>query len=177
MKTFIIVALLLTVVVLEVNSQSPDRRIGIVNSDKVGPCLAIPNANLKAGQKIVVVVPDDTQVTFNAFVKEKLNKSCSSQIDIFQKTSFYRLDTVADDDLFGFGLVGIDVKTENGIITANIDGNSTPDYFRRCEGSESSLFTIWNGKPLVGKRIFEAGYYVPYDTEPSCKREDYERPK
>lgn len=177
MKTSIFALLFLIVALLEIHGQTPDRRIGIVNSDNAGPCLAIPNANLKAGQKIVVVVPDDPQVTFTAFVKEKVAKSCSSQIDIFEKSSFYRLKEVENDDVFGFGLVGLDVKTENGVITANIDGNSKPDYFRSCQGQESFLFTIWDGKPLIGKRIFEAGYYVPYGTEPTCKRKDYQTPK
>lgn len=178
MKTSIFALLLLIVASLEIFGQTPDPRIGIVNSDDTGPCLAIQNANLKAGQKIVVVLPDEPQTTFTTFVEEKVENSCSSQIDIFEKSSFYRLKEFEYEDVFfGFGLVGIDVKSVKGVITANINGNLKPDYFRSCQGQESFLFTIWDGKPLIGKRIFEAGYYVPYGTEPTCKRKDYQTPK
>jgi hypothetical protein len=34
--------------------------------------------------------------------------------------------------------------------------------------------TVWTGKPLIGKRIFHAYYYLRYDTEPTCKKKDYE---
>jgi len=54
------------------------------------------------------------------------------------------------------------------IITADLDHDGIPEYFRACTSAEGVHFTIWSGAPLAGRRRFHRYYYLGYDTEPNC---------
>ena len=79
------------------------------------------------------------------------------------------------ESTFGFGVVSATASVEIVKGTAQFvssDG-STPLFFRDCSGNESYHMTVWEGKPLVGKRIWHSYITLRYDTVPTCKPADY----
>ena len=76
---------------------------------------------------------------------------------------------------FGFGIVIEDsaLKIVNGTAQLKVNKDSTPLYFRECSGNESTHLTVWEGKPLTGKRIWHSFFSLSYDTVPTCKPAEY----
>jgi len=162
---------------------SPDEinsRIG--NVEKWGePCFIIQNPSLKAGDKIQVVMmeSESPQEVFQAEVVEK--KACKGEKETVLETANateYLLKTSHEISSIGIG-VGVvnplnEAKVVKGIASLDIDGNGKDEYFRSCAGFESLWISIWEGKPLAGKRIWYAKYYLRYDVDETCKKKDYE---
>jgi len=154
---------------------SLDKKIGVVNSlSDQSACLAIKNAGLKRGDTIQVVLPNRPQTALTTSIERRENKSCSSAIDIFENSSFYRLRISDAPPAFnGFGVVGAArIRTSRGVASADLNGDGKADHFRSCTATEGEHLTIWTGRPLVGKRIWHAYYYLGYDTIPTCKKND-----
>jgi hypothetical protein len=73
------------------------------------------------------------------------------------------------------GLIGSnEVIVKSGIASIDLNGDKKAEYFRACTSMEGVHLTVWSGKPLTGKRIWHNYYYLGYDTEPTCKKKDYE---
>ena len=172
--------LLITLTALSVASYGQSKlnsRIGVVNSTSTGGvCVAIQNSKLKPGQRLLVVLPDRPQSVQVAFIKKKVLKSCSSDNDVAENASFYLVRMPKEDVPFvAFGFFGIDkIAVAKGTASADINGDGKKEYFRSCTSNEGVHLTVWTGKPLVGKRIWHSYYYLSYDTEPDCKKKDYE---
>jgi hypothetical protein len=151
-------------------------KVGTVNPIKDSfVCLAIPNSKLMPGMKIQVVVPDKPQLVRTGVIDTKEQKSCSSDIDVAPRLSFYRVRMPGDRDIdYGIGVTGAKrIRVVNGLARADINGDGKLEYFRECSSFEGFHFTIWTGKPLKGKRIWHSYYYLGYDTVFTCKKKDY----
>ena len=151
-------------------------RVGTVNPiEKRFACLAIQNSKLKSGLKIQVVLPDKPQAVKSAVIESKENKSCSSEIDIAPRVSFYKIKMADERDIdFGIGVIGSrQIRVVHGIARADINDDGKLEYFRTCASNEGIHSTVWTGKPLIGKRIWHTYYYLKYDTDPTCKKKDY----
>jgi hypothetical protein len=57
-------------------------------------------------------------------------------------------------------------------VTADVDGDGTPESFRSCASSEGLHLTVWSGKPLEGKLRWHEYYYLGYDVEADCTAKD-----
>ncbi|MEP7077116.1 MAG: hypothetical protein ABI878_15025 [Acidobacteriota bacterium] len=154
-----------------------DSKIGSVNSTSNGRvCLAIQNSRLKAGQKVSVIFTSRPQSIKSAFVSKKVAASCSSEIDVAEHVSFYLLRMRKVDFPFvEIGYVGTSgVMSVRGVATADLNADGKKEYFRNCTSGEGVHLTVWTGHPLVGRRVWHSYYYLSYDTEPTCKKKDYE---
>ncbi|MEP6849634.1 MAG: hypothetical protein ABI999_12320 [Acidobacteriota bacterium] len=154
-----------------------DSKIGPVNSTSNGRvCLAIQNSRLKAGQKVSVIFTSRPESIKTAFVTKKVAASCSSEIDVAERVSFYLLRMPKVDLPFvEIGYVGTSrVASVRGVATADLNADGQKEYFRTCTSGEGVHLTVWNGKPLVGTRVWHSYCYLNYDTEPTCKKKDYE---
>ena len=153
-------------------------RLGVVNSEGIGQaCLAIPNATLQKGQRMYVVDPHKAQRVFAAIVGERQKTSCSSEIDVYRTASFYliRVSKNIDPPFLGIVLVrNRKPSLKRGIATVDLNDDGKHEYFRTCTSNEGVHLTIWTGKPLIGKRIWHQYYYLGYDTNPTCRKKDYE---
>ncbi|MBK8466063.1 MAG: hypothetical protein IPL32_09540 [Chloracidobacterium sp.] len=152
-------------------------RLGTANPiDGRFACLAIPNTKLKPGEKIQVVLPDRPQKVKTAVIESKEVKSCSSEMDIASRISFYRIKISNDRDInYGIGVIGVRrIKVKNGVARSDINNDGKLEYFRSCTSREGFHSTVWTGKPLKGKCIWHTYYYLGYDTEPDCKKKEYQ---
>ena len=64
------------------------------------------------------------------------------------------------------------IQIQNNLASIDLNNDGKAEYFRSCTGFEGVLFAIWTGKPLKEKQIWYSFYYLDYDTEPNCKKED-----
>ncbi len=156
-------------------------KIGIVDyNQKKGSCLTIPNANLKKGGKVQIIFTDKPQIVLQAEVVEKLNRKCPSRnTEVDNNDSFYSLKVSGEnikEYAVAIGLIDSKqiVKVRKGMAGIDVDSDKKNDYFRICTSFEGLHLTVWNSKPLIGKRIWHRYYYLGYDVDSNCKEKDYE---
>ena len=153
-------------------------KVGIVDTKKGAICLTIHNSDLKEGEEVSVVFMDKPQSVQTATVQKKLSSTCSRNPDIDPDKSFYSLEVPKpiDETVYtAFGLISPNkVVINKGIASVDLNDDKKAEYFRKCTSMEGVHFTVWTGKPLVGKRIWHNYYYLGYDVEPSCKEKDFE---
>ncbi len=168
-------------------------KIGIVDVHSDGiTCLRSKIGDLAGGTPVSIIISlsEPPQKVLFASVEKKLNKSCSRYASESGDRNpgenyFYSLklsdgnngnSDATNDPIFdvGIGVIGpVDqVKIQNKFATIDLNNDGKPEYFRECSGSEGMHFTIWTGKPLIGKLIWHSFYYVDYDTVPTCKKAD-----
>ena len=166
-----------------------ESKLGVVSRTYAGfGCLRILNATLKASDEFYIVVPyEKPHEVLKLRIKEKVSRSCvddDSDIgdgeNVAVRSSYYLAELAGGDDqgtvLSGIGVVGLPKapKIENGSATAELTGSPPSEYFRECSSHEGMHLTVWTGKPLSGKRVWHRYFYLHYDTDPNCKRQDYE---
>ncbi len=153
-------------------------KIGIVDTKKGEICLTIYNSDLKEGEEVSVVFMGKPQSVQMATVKKKLSSSSSRNPDIDPDNSFYSLEFpkfTGETVYTAFGLISPNkVVINKGIASVDLNDDKKAEYFRKCTSMEGVHFTVWTGKPLVGKRIWHNYYYLGYDVDPSCKEKDFE---
>lgn len=162
-------------------------KVGIATYFRKPGCLRTQNAKLKNDQEILIVdepyvLPQKTVI---ARIVEKLEQSCvddDSNIgdgeNLLGQTSYYRIEPV-DNEVDSFSGIAIldgskPISMDRGFVTVELTGDNIKEYFRECGSNEGMHFTVWSGKPLIGRRIWHRYYYVRYDTEFTCKEKDYE---
>ena len=161
-------------------------KIGIADVLSGEPsCLRTKNANLaeKTPVSIIISLDEPPQKVLTATVVKKLKTSCARRASETGDKNpgenfFYSLNVIEDTESIGFevGIAVIQpskpVQIQNKLASFDLDEDGKPEFFRSCGGFEGTLFSIWTGKPLKGKKIWDSFYYVDYDTEPSCKKKD-----
>ena len=153
-------------------------QIGIAESRPDGTfCLTIEDASLKEGERVLIVVPEVPQRHLTGAVAEKLGSSCTRNTEISKADAFYTVKISSPEplpDSLSIAVVGFSgrVLQRGGQVRASLDSNGTLDSFRSCASTEGVHLTVWNGKPLSGKRRWHRYYYLGYDVEPTCKAGD-----
>lgn len=166
-----------------------EAKLGVVSRTHAGlGCLRILNATLKASDEFYVVAPFDIPHEVSKLrIKEKVAKSCvDDDSDIgdddqtISRSSYYSAELIGSDVgqtwWSGIAVVGISKAPtiDKGIATAELTGAPPAEYFRECTSNEGLHLTVWTGKPLFGKRIWHRYFYLHYDTDPNCKKKDFE---
>lgn len=164
-------------------------RVGIVDvGDNQLICFRTKNGNLaeKSPISIVTSLYQFPQKVLPAIVEKKLEKSCVSDDadagEVSSREDFYYSLLLADpkseksEIAVGIGVIQItkQIEIQNELASVDINGDGKPEFFRLCASNEGLHLTIWTGKPLKGKRIWHSYYYLHYDTEPDCKKKDWE---
>ena len=148
-------------------------------------CLTTQNSTLKSGDKIQIILAEIPQKVFQTEVSEKLKERCSSDLigehssgsspDFSYDTS-YSLK-FSENIYYGIAVINSSnqVKIDKGLAHIDLDNDGKDEYFRECYGRESLSLSIWQGKPLIGKRIWHGYFAFNWDTgTESCKRKDFE---
>lgn len=161
------------------------KRVGVATvNDKKELCLAIPNSSLIAGSRLALIKTDGTQSAGEAIVVNPLVAACTENAGTEDGNSYYLLKVTKGGVKFtpsdrvrgpfiSIFEVPSPVKVLKGIATSDFDGNAKREYYRQCTSGEGIHLTIWSGRPLVGKRLWNWYHYLGYDVVPTCKPADY----
>lgn len=141
-------------------------------------CLSMKNPALKRGQEMTLIWAPVEDHLFKPEIRygrivEKLSEPCDP-VNHSQGDASYRLDAgKLERGRIYFAIVGWQNKMT--IERSNVRGivGSSELSFRSCTSMEGIHFTIWRGEALTGKRLWHDYYYLGYDTEPTCKDEDF----
>lgn len=162
-----------------------DLDIGVADVGSECSELLIKNKELKPGDEIVVIqadeMPQKTSIAKVVSAREcpKSPKSGIEEIVIGKKddeTSKYEIrfkDNEHEDSGFAIVASKATIKITNGIANLTAEGVATPLFFRVCSGNESYHMTVWQGKPLVGERVWHSYFSLSYATDPTCTTSDY----
>jgi hypothetical protein len=91
--------------------------------------------------------------------------------------SLYTVSVVRDSARTGPVYFAVDLPYENffrvgHVATVRLSEQSEMINFRICAGGEGLHLTLWDGKPITGKRLWHRYFHLGRDTEPSCGEAD-----
>lgn len=161
-----------------------ESHVGVVDANTEGRlCLNISNPNLIDGTQVRFILPYKPQRAVKAIIEQKVDRSCSHNPDTDPNNSFYWLKLVGKKRAFdlsepqppaiAFVRSSTPVSIKRGIASADLNGDGWPEFFRICTSNEGNHLTVWTGKPLQGKKRWHSYYYLGYDVQPTCKKNDY----
>lgn len=148
--------------------------------------LRILNDTLIPGDTLEVIKVEHPQVVASAKIVEPVDcpESKASAVGEFvidsdtnKEIVRYQIELASKPDDADFHLgIGIlhtanIVTVKSGIAELEMPGK-TPLRFRECTSNEGLHLTVWEGKPLVGKRVWQAYHHLLYDTVPTCKQKE-----
>jgi hypothetical protein len=64
------------------------------------------------------------------------------------------------------------LSISRGQVRGDLDGDGRREYFRQCSSEEGIHLSVWTGKPLTGRRRWQAYFYLGYDVESTCTTRD-----
>jgi hypothetical protein len=152
-----------------------------VLAEKAGKvCLEIQNSSLQESTGIRAVNPFPPQ-TAMAARSGAGDESCATSGAGRDHPNEYsiHLEEGATLQMPAIGIVGYlgDFQKDGDLISADLDGDGQPEYFRACTSTEGIHFTIWTGKALTGKLRWHQYYYLGYDISANCTAAELESPK
>ena len=140
-------------------------------------CLYLPNNRLSPGQRVQFVTALPPQTAGEAEILGTAAETCKDAPPDRSGITSYEFKVtkgVLATATLAFVIANSDrqPKQEREGVSADLDGDGKPVYFRACASSEGIHLTIWKGKPLRGERRFHYYYYLGYDLEPDCTNGD-----
>lgn len=146
--------------------------------DKVDhTCLYIANAGLSPGQRVQFVTASAPQTAGEMEIVARADDTCEDPN--LDKPGMVRYSFKVIRGAFRRGAPAFAVanfseplKTTEGDIGADLDGDRRTEFFRVCTSSEGLHLTIWKGNPLEGQRKWHYYYYLGYDVTPNCTESD-----
>ena len=141
-----------------------------------GNCLALDDAEVRAGSPVAVVRLGEVQQVVTAKVTGRADGAgeCLALLDdrrhanLASGLAFYTIDVDAEMEL-GIGVVqtaGSRALTVMELLDTNGDGRR--DGFGRCSTSEGVRFSVWADEVGLGTPLWTGYYYLGYDTEADC---------
>ena len=138
-------------------------------------CLSIANDTLQVGEAITLINPGAPQEVIRAAIRKRLTLNCSRNAEPRQGVSFYSF-RAGDEPMAPFiGVVRFDgdVKADNGIVRADLNGDGVPESFRSCTSRQGVHLSVWEGEPLRSQRLWHEYIQRGFDGEPTCRYQDY----
>lgn len=163
----------------------PQSDIGSINYGSGCSRLRILNDSLLPGDSVRIVGLEHPQQITSATIIEPTG--CTESVkstmghfvidsEIDKEPSKYQIefDNKKTEEEFDFHLGIAIVNSENKLLvnngTAELEmAGGSPLRFRECTSFEGMHLTVWEGKPLTGKRIWHGYQHFLYGTDPTCK--------
>ena len=144
-----------------------------------GNCLAIKAPGLKRGTKLSVVSLGKPQASSEAEIIQRTEsgEECYAlrqerkDVNSSEGNVFYTVVPASKSRLeLAIGIIGLKggLKTTDGTVHTDLNGDGHEDYFTECSTSEGVQFNVWSDAPYKNKALWSAYYYLGYDTEPNC---------
>ena len=166
-----------------------ESKVGVVDlTEDERICFRTKNAYLTTNTPVSIVVSiyEPPQKVLAAVIERKLEKSCVERDSDAgeskpEENTYYSLvltdKTIDKSEIdVAIGIVQPErkIQVRNKLASVDLNGDGRDEFFRSCTSSEGLHLTIWSGKPLIGKRRWHYYYYLHYDTEPNCRKKDWE---
>lgn len=156
------------VVALATGQSGP--RFGVAALSVTPACLASPGSPLAASTAVTLVVPEKPQRVYRAVVHGRAG-SCAALERAGIGGPYYELADAppASDTPVAVAFLGeVKATVSNEIAEVTSGATGEPVTVRSCSSNEGVHLTAWRGKPLEGRRLWHAYWYLGYDVEPSC---------
>ena len=145
-----------------------------VVDDKGTACLAIHNKGIAPSTPLTLVRLGEEPTIHPATVGKQLSSPCQSALQAAVAAIYYRLHVLSNLQLrpgpyFAVLNPASQFKIRGKEVVAALEGIPELVSFRVCTSTEGLHLTLWQGKPLAGKRVWHRYFYLGYDVEPSCK--------
>ena len=152
-------------------------QFGVAVKSGANICLSLRGKTLSLNTTVTLVTPSAPQSTAAAQVIERSSSPCPGiQDDASSYTSYQlRLAHGTSSVQENMPLIAAiappsQFKKVHEIVEAYLSGRSTnrPDTFHSCTSADGIHLTVWQGKPLVSKRVWHQYYYLGQDLEQTC---------
>lgn len=145
-----------------------------VVDDKGAACLSINNTGISPRTSLTLVSIDEEPTFHSVTADRRLSSPCPSALKADIAGIYYGIKVPADLQLKPGPYVAVlspvsQFKIRGTEVVATLEGIPELVSFRVCTSSEGLHFTLWQGKPLLGTRVWHRYFYLGYDVEPSCK--------
>lgn len=144
-----------------------------------GNCLAIKNPDLMPNSTINVFTPDGQLQIVEAEITGKTDsaENCPALLEDRRKINdtdgriFYTVSTSTPIGM-AIGVVApAGGEGASAVNPADTNRNGITDTFYFCQTSEGIEFSIWEGRPYKGRKLWDDYYYLGYSSEPTCPAE------
>lgn len=142
-------------------------------------CLSIQGRPLEPKTVVAVVNTSDPQSSASLTIVEPSVSACPGIKPNQSSYKSYRariVDGSIEEDMPLIALVApaSPVEILRGTAQEHIGGADHPAMmFRSCTSSDGVHLSVWEGKPLAGKRVWHQYYYLGQDLEANCTRKDF----
>lgn len=158
-------------------------RIGVIDYNVIEEShrLTTSNANLKKGDKFRIISTPEPNEVIETEISEQfeLNRSrvenMGKDLDNFTVYKFNMPKQYESKIIYGIAILDpkIELRESKGKVSFDIDNDGRQEQIRGCRSMEGIHLTIWKGKPLASKRIWNSYVTLGYETVPNCKEKDY----
>jgi len=153
--------------------------LGVAVQKSDTACLYIHNTELAAGSPLTLVVLAPPQSIAKAEIVGPASENCPSIDQGDSNLQLYRIRLLEKNSLLAAPAIAVSgfsgrFQTRGKYVTADIDRDGRPEFFRLCASSEGIHMTVWSGKLLRDKPRWHQYYYLGYDVEPDCTPLDTE---
>ena len=154
----------------------PAGQVGVVAAKSGKICLEIRNSKIPVNTQIRILNVSPPQTTTTARVESK-DESCAGDNTAENPLYGYVVKLDGGPDTLQMPSVGIlnfkgEFHKDGDWLSADLDREGQPQYFRACASSEGIHFTLWTGKPLSGSLRWHQYYFLGYDTSANCTAEE-----
>jgi len=155
----------------------PDQQVGVLTAKTGNICIQLQNSSAPPNIPIRIVNLTPPQTALPAHLGGRQD-SCAAANDPSSGYAVLGADS-ASVQIPAIGILNYpgDLREDGDGLSADLDGDGQPEYFRACASSEGIHFTIWTGKPLTGKLRWHKYQYLGYDMSANCTAEEIEPAK
>jgi hypothetical protein len=140
-------------------------------------CLSLRGKAIPLNTTVTLVTTSAQQSTAIALVVELSSSTCPGIKDDQSSYTSYQLrvapgtsDVQENMPLIAAIALPSQFKKHHEMVEAHLPGPlpSQFDTFQSCTSADGVHLTVWQGKPLVGKRVWHQYYYLGQDLEQTC---------
>jgi hypothetical protein len=153
------------------------KQLGVVYRTSETICLEVQNDQLTPGTPVRIVILSPEQAILDGEVV-RLDATYCAQSRLSGGNMTYFEIRVSRDSLLSsapaIAIVGEagSLSISRGQAGGDLDGDGRREYFRQCTSGEGVHLSVWTGKPLTGRRRWQAYFYLGYDVESTCTPRD-----
>lgn len=170
---FILLALLFG----SLTCQATDRNFGVAASQNGVLCVSYGEMHPPIGSSVIVIETQSPQYFFEGKLGAE-SENCKALEKAGIPGPYFTIAShkKMSEPFSGISVSGAgagDIVVMNNEVQLNTVESKEEIYFRSCTYHEGLHFSSWLGKPLSGKQLWQAYFYLGYDVEPSCEEKDF----